>query len=90
MNSIIRRTLPKLVSKDVIKKIYKEENRHDNTGIPFDFENCALKNNDLEKKLPTPHTANFNITGLHQINTEPMPENWAQRNIQYIGTKKVR
>ena len=77
MNSIIRRTMPKLVSRDVLKNIFEEENRHDNTVVPFDFENCALTNDDLEKKMPTPHTPKSNIIGLHQMNTEPMPENWA-------------
>ena len=58
-----------------------------NISIPFDFENCALTNDDLENKLPKQHTTKSNITGLQQLNTEPTPKNWAQRNIQYIETQ---
>ena len=81
--------MPKLVSRDVLKNIFEEENRHDNTVVPFDFENCALTNDDLENKLPKPHTTKSNITGLHQLKTKPTPKNWAQRNIQYIETQTM-
>ena len=47
--------MPRLVSRDVLKKIYEEEKRNDNTGLPFDFEHSALTNDDLEKKLPKAH-----------------------------------
>ena len=68
MNSIIRRTMPRLVSREVLKKIYEEEKRHDNTGIFFDFEHSALTNDALEGKLPKNDLA---ITaGLHQLTAE--------------------
>ena len=44
--------MPHLVSREVQKKIYKEEKRHNNTGTQFDFEHSANSNDHLEKKLP--------------------------------------
>ena len=46
MNSTIRRAMPRLVSREVLKKIFEEEKRHDNTGTHFDFEHSALTNDD--------------------------------------------
>ena len=70
MNSTIRRAMPRLVSREVLKKIFEEEKRHDNTGTHFDFEHSALTNDDLEKKLPKTDISSEITTGLHQMGTD--------------------
>ena len=69
MNSTIRRAMPRLVSRDILKKIYEEEKKHDNTGIPFDFIHSALEKDDLEVGLLNPK-----ITGLHQMGNDIQPK----------------
>ena len=67
MKTTIRRLMPKLVSREVLRKIYEEEKRHDNTSTYFDLENCALTYDDLEKSLPN-QTKSPITAGLHQLN----------------------
>ena len=62
--------MPRLVSREVLKKIFEEEKRHDNTGTHFDFEHSALTNDDLEKKLPKTDISSEITTGLHQMGTD--------------------
>ena len=69
MDSTIRRAMPKLVSKSVLKKLYEEERKHDNTGLPFEFIHAALTNDDLEHILPTTKTTL--TSGIHQVNNIP-------------------
>ena len=67
MESTVRRAMPRLVSKDVLRNIYQEEKKHDNTGIPFNFIDTALIMDDTERTLPTPKTTNTLTYGLHQV-----------------------